>query len=181
MGLDKSSWKMVSSFAFVLACILLASWPGVQTAALISGPLSGKLSESFQRPSGKNVILFDGVCNFCNRWVNFVIDNDPNGIFCFASMQSPQGRQILDACGRPDDLSTFLLVDEEGFWTQSTAALRVAANLDPMLLRRAGASFQNVPLFLRDGLYRVVADNRYSILGRMDDGVTPSCQLKYDY
>ena len=43
-------------------------------------------------------------------------------------MQSPAGRHLLDTCGRPpDDLSTFVMIDGEGFWTQSTAALRVAA------------------------------------------------------
>merc|ERR1712087_848200 len=141
-----------------------------QAAALVGSPLSGKMPASFLRPSEKNVILYDGVCNMCNRWVNFVIDNDPDCIFCFASMQSRAGREILDAIGRSDDLSSFVLVDDEGFWTQSTAALRTA-----------GVALQPIPYFLRDGLYRVVADNRYSILGRVADGDTPSCQLKYDY
>jgi len=117
----------------------------------------------------------------CATGVNFVIDNDPDCIFCFASMQSRAGREILDAIGRSDDLSSFVLVDDEGFWTQSTAALRVAAGLSPAVLRTAGVALQPIPYFLRDGLYRVVADNRYSILGRVADGDTPSCQLKYDY
>ena len=42
-----------------------------------TGPLGGKLSPSFSLPRGKNVILFDGVCNFCNRWVNFVLGERP--------------------------------------------------------------------------------------------------------
>ena len=42
-----------------------------------TGPLGGKLSPSFSLPRGKNVILFDGVCNFCNRWVNFVLGEQP--------------------------------------------------------------------------------------------------------
>lgn len=96
-------------------------------------------------------------------------------------MQSRAGREILDACGRSDDLSTFVLVDEDGFWTQSTAALRVAAGLGPTLLRTAGVTLQPVPHFLRDGIYRAVADNRYSVLGRAVDGSAPSCQLKYEY
>ena len=79
-----------------------------------SGPLSGAMPSTFARPGGRNVILFDGVCNFCNRWVQFVVDNDQDGNFCFASMQSNAGRQLLTECGRPaDDLSTFVLIDEE--------------------------------------------------------------------
>ena len=42
-----------------------------------TGPLIGKLPPSFSLPRGKNVILFDGVCNFCNRWVNFVLGERP--------------------------------------------------------------------------------------------------------
>jgi predicted DCC family thiol-disulfide oxidoreductase YuxK len=79
------------------------------------GPAAGLMPANFQLPRGRSVILFDGVCNFCNRWVQFVIDNDPDASFSFSSMQSPAGRQLLKACGRPsDDLSTFVLIDDAG-------------------------------------------------------------------
>uniref|UniRef100_A0A7S4B4P3 Thiol-disulfide oxidoreductase DCC n=1 Tax=Chrysotila carterae TaxID=13221 RepID=A0A7S4B4P3_CHRCT len=149
--------------------------------SMVAGPLSGKAPTLSRLPSGRRLVLYDGVCNFCNRWVNFVIDNDPKGVFCFASMQSTAGREALAACGRdPNDLSTFMLIDEEGFWTQSTAALRVAQSLQPAVLRGAGTAFEPLPPFFRDGIYRLVAENRYSLLGRAQDGTAPSCQLKYD-
>eukprot|EP00962_Isochrysis_galbana_P025124 scaffold7720_cov129-Isochrysis_galbana.AAC.11 len=79
------------------------------------GPAAGLMPANFQLPGGRSVILFDGVCQFCSRWVQFTIDNDPDGVFCFSSMQSPAGRQLLEACGRPsDDLSTFVLIDDAG-------------------------------------------------------------------
>ena len=53
----------------------------------MTGPLSGPLPPDFSLPNGRSVILFDGVCNFCNAWVGFVLDNDPDGLFCFASLQ----------------------------------------------------------------------------------------------
>ena len=43
-----------------------------------------------------------------------------------------------------------------------------------------------LPLFLRficslrSGVYRLVADNRYKILGKDEDGATPSCKLRAD-
>jgi predicted DCC family thiol-disulfide oxidoreductase YuxK len=49
---------------------------------------------SWPRPDSA-VILFDGVCNFCNAWVNFVIDRDQRGEFCFATQQSPGGQAFL--------------------------------------------------------------------------------------
>merc|ERR1719238_735687 len=94
-----------------------------------TGPLSG-VATDFSLPEGrKGVILFDGVCNFCNRWVSFVLDNDPDGLFAFASLQSDAGKELLSQCGRDSsDLSTFLVIDDSGeFYTQSDAALRVAA------------------------------------------------------
>ena len=96
-------------------------------------------------------------------------------------MQSPAGRHLLDTCGRPaDDLSTFVMIDGEGFWTQSTAALRVAEALPRPTLNVLGGAFMPLPAALRDVVYQTVATNRYSILGRDDDGTTPSCMLRDD-
>ena len=137
---------------------------------------------SFQLPkNGKAVILFDGVCNFCNRWVSLVLDNDPDGVFCFASLQSDSGRKLLAACGRgPEDLSTFVVIDAEGFYTQSSAALRVARTLRKPTLRALAVAFDPVPLVVRNGVYRFVASNRYKILGRAEEGSEPSCKLRAD-
>ena len=76
--------------------------------------VAGKMPSNFALPGGRAVILFDGVCNFCNRWVSLVLDNDPDGQFCFASLQSDAGRELLEAAGRsPDDLSTFVCMYAE--------------------------------------------------------------------
>jgi predicted DCC family thiol-disulfide oxidoreductase YuxK len=147
-----------------------------------TGPLSGPMPESFSLPEGRSgVICFDGVCNFCNRWVSFVLDNDPDGRFAFASLQSDAGRELLAQCGRdPSDLSTFVVIDQEGFHTQSNAALRVAATLEKPALNALAAAFTPVPPALRDGVYRLVANNRYSILGKDDSGGPESCKLRAD-
>lgn len=168
-----------SPFAAAIALRRLRS--GAPRLSGVTGPLSGPLPASFSLPNGRNVILFDGVCNFCNAWVGFVLDNDPEGRFCFASLQSPRGRELLETCGRSaDDLSTFVMIDEEGFHTQSTAALRVAKTLKKPALNAAAAVFMPVPPLVRDRVYRLVAENRYSILGRAADDEAPSCQLRRD-
>ena len=81
--------------------LLLAT--GVCAAAALgtlrpaTGPLSGRMPADFSLPPGRDgIILFDGVCNFCNRWVGFVVDNDVDGAYAFASMQSEVGRRLLD-------------------------------------------------------------------------------------
>lgn len=119
-------------------------------------------SAGFELPPGRSgVILFDGVCNFCNRWVSFVLDNDPDGLFAFASLQSPKGRELLQAIGRDaGDLSTFVVIDEQGFHTQSSAALRVGATLRLPALNTLSSALSPLPPMLRDGVYRLVAENR---------------------
>jgi predicted DCC family thiol-disulfide oxidoreductase YuxK len=148
----------------------------------VTGPLSGSLPADFELPAGRSgIILFDGVCNFCNRWVSFVLDNDPEGLFAFASLQSTKGRELLALCGRDSsDLSTFVVIDREGFHTQSTAALRVGQTLQVPALNAIAGAAMPVPPFLRDGVYRIVADNRYSILGKDESGGAESCKLRAD-
>lgn len=59
-----------------------------------------------------------------------------------------------------------MVIDGEGFHTQSSAALRVAATLRKPALNALSTAFTPLPLPLRDTVYRAVADNRYSILGK---------------
>lgn len=71
---------------------------------------SGTGEPNAQRP----LILFDGVCNFCNRWVNFVIDRDPGGFFRFASLQSEMGQRVLTQHGLSEKyLDSIVLVEIE--------------------------------------------------------------------
>jgi len=172
----------LTAFSRVGAPLRGAAHPRASSSvvAAAGGPLSGAMPSGFELPGGgRAVILFDGVCNFCNAWVSFLLDNDEEGQFCFASLQSERGRELLAACGRsPDDLSTFVLIDGEGFHTQSSAALRVARQLRSPLLGAAARAFEPVPRVIRDSVYRLVANNRYRILGRDSDGAEPSCKLR---
>src|SRR5947209_11324838 len=77
------------------------------------------------------VILFDGVCNVCSGFVQFVIAHDPAGRFRFAALQSDAARRLLrqpDAAGRAS-LASVVLVEGDRVFTQSTAALRIARRL----------------------------------------------------
>ncbi len=113
----------------------------------------------------KSVILFDGVCNFCNFWVNFIIDRDRNDHFRFASLQSEYGQEVLRKLGlSQDDFDTFILVDGKDYYIKSTAGLRVAKKLGgglsllyPLIV---------VPAFIRDAVYSLIARNRYKFFGR---------------
>ncbi len=42
-----------------------------------------------------SVILFDGVCNFCNSTINFIIKQDIKNHFYFAPLQSDIANCLL--------------------------------------------------------------------------------------
>ncbi|MBO0361051.1 thiol-disulfide oxidoreductase DCC family protein [Hymenobacter sp. BT186] len=124
------------------------------------------------------VILFDGVCNLCNGFVQFVINHDPAGRFQFTSLQSEAGRQLLAQHGIPAVIQpeTVMLVENGRVYTHSTAALRVLRRLrGPWPLLYAGML---VPRLLRDWVYRFIARHRYQWFGRKESCWLPTPELK---
>jgi predicted DCC family thiol-disulfide oxidoreductase YuxK len=115
----------------------------------------------------ESVILFDGVCNLCNGFVQFVIARDPAGRFRFAPLQSDAARRLLGGRDAPQEWpDSIVLVEDGGVFTRSTAALRVARGLRfPWPLAYA---FVGVPRPLRDWVYDIVARNRHRWFGRRD-------------
>jgi len=121
-------------------------------------------------PSGP-VVLFDGVCNLCDRSVQFILDRDPAGVFRFASLQSDTGRALMEAHQLdPDALSSIVVVDGDRAYMRSDAALRIARDLSAPW--NALPAFRFVPRFLRDAAYELVARNRYQWFGTRE-----SCRL----
>ncbi len=121
-------------------------------------------SAADQRP----ILLFDGVCNLCTGSVRFVIRRDPEKRFRFASLQSPVAKALLetDADASTDPLGSIVLIDDDGIWRRSTAALRTAGRLSaPWPLLRV---LLIVPRPLRDWVYDFIGARRYRWFGRTD-------------
>ena len=117
-----------------------------------------------QRP----IVLYDGICRMCNFWVNWVLRFEGRPTLRFAALQSPAGRALLRRAGRrPDDISSIVLVEADGALIKSEAVLRIALELRPPAPALAGAVRALLPLGLRDAAYDWVADNRYSLFGRL--------------
>ena len=113
------------------------------------------------------IILFDGVCGFCNSSVNFIIDRDKRNVFRFAPLQSDYGQKRLKDFNLPaDKLSTLILISDNAFYTKTTAALKIAKELSfPYNLSFV---FIIVPPFIRNVLYDIIARNRYKWFGKKD-------------
>jgi predicted DCC family thiol-disulfide oxidoreductase YuxK len=110
------------------------------------------------------LVLFDGVCGLCNRFVDFVLARDRGARLRFAPLQSEHGRALLAAAGLdPDALDSVVLVRGGRAYRESAAALRVLAELGlPWSLCAAALA---IPAPLRDAVYRFVARNRYAWFG----------------
>lgn len=113
------------------------------------------------------VLLFDGVCNLCNGWVNFIIDRDPHARIRFAPLQSMAAHRLLEKHGLDaGDMDTVVFLDEGNVYERSDAVLRLIRYLKgAVLLLRAGVV---IPRIIRDGLYDWIARNRYSWFGKRD-------------
>jgi predicted DCC family thiol-disulfide oxidoreductase YuxK len=135
------------------------------------------------------VVLFDGVCNFCDASVNFIIEHDKAGYFKFAPLQSQEGTRLANQFGfesaaaerdRPSDdlipIDSVILVEDQKAYTHSTAALRILKRLEPpwswvyVLVV--------VPRPLRDWAYRLFARYRYRIFGKKDQCMLPSPEVR---
>jgi predicted DCC family thiol-disulfide oxidoreductase YuxK len=117
------------------------------------------------------VILFDGVCNFCDASVQFILNRDPNETFHFASLQSEAGQELLKKYKVRDDVDSMILIENEKVYYKSAAALRISRHL-------RGAwkllyVFMVVPAPIRNIVYDLIAKNRYKWFGQKESCMLP--------
>ena len=123
------------------------------------------------------VILFDGVCNFCNGATNFVIRHDKDALFRFASLQSETAAQLLpQEHEHLKKFSSVVLLDNGQLFQKSNAVLKVVKYL-PWYWQWAQV-FWIIPRFLRDAVYDWIADNRYKWFGKRDTCMIPTPELR---
>jgi predicted DCC family thiol-disulfide oxidoreductase YuxK len=124
----------------------------------------------------ERIVVFDGVCNLCSRSVRFILEHDVRGRLRFASLQSAIGRDLLVRNGiDPADAQTFLLVDGEKVYVRSDAALEIVKDLGVWRWLRV---FGILPRGLRNGMYSVLARNRYRWFGKREVCFVPTAEQR---
>ena len=128
-------------------------------------------------PQNTQLILFDGVCNFCNASINFIIDHDPEKYFKFAPLQSDLGQSILTQFGKnTQDFDSVILLKDNQLYQKSEAALEITKHLS------GGWKYLSVfgvlPTFLLNFFYDIIAKNRYRIFGKTETCRMPTPELK---
>jgi len=112
------------------------------------------------------VVIFDGECAFCNRWVDFLLQFDRRDVFRFSARQSERGAEFSRQTGLPEGgVGSIIVVEDGRVLLRSTAVLRMLSLLGfPFSLT---AVFRLIPARLRDVMYDFIARNRIRWFGRM--------------
>lgn len=112
------------------------------------------------------VVIFDGECVFCNRWVDFLLRFDRRDIFRFAARQTESGAAFLRQAGLPESgVGSIILVERGAILQRSTAVLRILSLLGfPFSL---ATIFRIIPATPRDYIYEWFARNRLKWFGRL--------------
>lgn len=115
--------------------------------------------------NNRSIIIFDGVCNLCNGFIDFIIKHDRNKYFELVTNQSQKGKTILIKAGiKADRHQTVYLFENNQVYTYSNAVLKVLKNLG--FPWKIFYCFFIIPAALRDALYRFIAHRRYNWFGK---------------
>ncbi len=126
-------------------------------------------------PVDKQLILFDGVCNFCDESVQKIIKADSKNIFVFASLQSDFGQEVLKYLGVPTTTDSIVLYHPGfAYYTESDAIINITKQLSGFYpLLQIG---KILPKRIRDFFYRSFAKNRYKWYGKKAECGLPSVE-----
>ncbi|MGH9949311.1 MAG: thiol-disulfide oxidoreductase DCC family protein [Pyrinomonadaceae bacterium] len=123
------------------------------------------------------IVLFDGVCNFCNGSVNFVIERDKAGYFKFAPLQSEIGEGLAAKYGiEKVETDSVIVIENDRAYTHSSAALRIVKRLDGIW--SWFYIFIIIPKPIRDICYKLFAKYRYKLFGRQDACMMPTPEVR---
>ena len=124
------------------------------------------------------ILLYDGVCGLCNRFVQFILARDRKKVFRFASLQSDFAARILTRHGvNPDALDTVYVVPDDEVLDSEAKNVRLISRSNAVLfvLEHLGAPWRLIaslsklfPQFLRDWVYNAIARHRYQLFGRSE-------------
>lgn len=123
------------------------------------------------------LVLFDGVCNFCDHTVQWIIREDKKNQFFFASLQSPVGQDILSQYQlNTQDIDSVVYHRNGKFYIKSTAVLYILRDLGGIKSLLFGAII--FPKRLRDFFYDQFAKRRYQLFGKKEECMIPTPEIR---
>ncbi len=122
------------------------------------------------------IVLFDGICNYCNSMVNFAIRNDKKAVLKFSPLQSPSGIFLKEKYNISSAIDSVIFLDKGKVYTYSDAAVQIAGNLQ--WPAKALYAFKVVPAFVRQPFYKWIARNRYKWFGKKETCMIPTKEVR---
>ena len=126
------------------------------------------------------IILFDGICNFCNRTINIILKYDKDAYFQFAASQSNAAMNIMQELGLEENaIASVILIDQEKVYTKTDAVIQIAKHLTgwPSIFR----SLKFIPKPIRDLAYDLIAKNRYILFGKSASCRIPDASIQHRF
>lgn len=133
---------------------------------------------SYHQPEStpKLVLLFDGLCGFCDGTVQYIFRHDKKETMMFAPLQSGYAKEVLDRHPRIKSIDSLIIVERHGdletVYVRSAAALKIAGYLGG--IHSLLLATRLVPAPIRDIFYKVFAKNRYKWFGRKEACAIPT-------
>lgn len=112
------------------------------------------------------IIFFDGLCNFCNSFINLLLRIDKKGLLRFSPLQSEMGQEISNELKLNPTPETVVALKNRQLYTNSDVTLQI--------IRSLGGGWRILePIFLlpkgfRDSIYQIIAKNRYAWFGKRE-------------
>ncbi|WP_282787670.1 thiol-disulfide oxidoreductase DCC family protein [Flavobacterium croceum] len=128
--------------------------------------------------TSKQIILFDGVCNLCDKSVQYIIKNDKKDVFRFVAQQSHLGQELIKYLGinSKNTDSIILYIPKKAYYIQYDAVLFIAKELRAFYYLLWLGSF--FPTFIKNGIYNSIAKNRYKWFGKKETCMIPNPEIK---
>ena len=128
-----------------------------------------------------NYIIYDGVCVFCNYWVNWLIKRDRKDLFRFIPLQTKLGQTLLSERNISSDKveSIVYIQPEQAYFLKSDAILNLLRELTPW--KYFVLILKIFPRQIRDFVYDLIAVNRYTLFGRHQQCEIPSPEIRQKF
>lgn len=128
-------------------------------------------------PKDKKIVLFDGVCNYCNDKINFIIKNDKQDVFRFVALQSETGQKIIKYLGIDNSIDSIILYEPGyAYFIKSEAVFRIIKHLSSSV--RLLLFFNFIPTSIKNIFYDIIAKNRYNWYGKKESCMIPTEEVK---
>ena len=128
-------------------------------------------------PKDKKIVLFDGVCNYCNDKINFIIKNDKQDVFRFVALQSETGQKIIKHLGIDSSIDSIILYEPGyAYFIKSEAVFRIIKHLSSAV--KLLLIFNFIPTSIKNIFYDIIARNRYNWYGKKDSCMLPTEDVK---